>query len=469
MRSLTNRLALLFAGITLLAVAAVYAGVVPSLRSDLQHKRLDYLARQASEYSGPIEHAIRTSAPQSALDRAVHAAADQATARVTLLAVARGPNGLQLSRRADSVGTAAQADLQFPPASDAAGTGRPATGTEAGSEARIAEAALPILVTPRGARRPIVDYVAVYSAPLEDVGSGVDLIRRRILVAGAVALLLATAGGYLVAMALSRRVKRLEQVAGRVAAGDFSARFPVDSEDELGQLALALDDMQRQLSELDSARKRFIATASHELRTPIFSLAGFLELLQDEDLDEETRQQFLRQLREQVDRLQKLSVDLLDLSRLEAGSLELRPEETDIGDLARAVADEFTPALAAHESHLELRLHGGPVRAVCDPERVAQIMRILIDNALTHTPVGTDVVVAASRRDDHIRLAVTDFGEGIRRGAVGRIFEPFFTADDAQGSGLGLAIAHELATRMDGDLAVESVPGRTTFALELPT
>jgi signal transduction histidine kinase len=457
LRSLTNRLALLFAGITLLAVVAVYVGVVPSLRSDLQRKRMDYLQHETTAYSGPILDAIRTGARQPAIERAVRQAAEAATARVTLFGVQHGADGPHLVLRADSISAPAQGDLQFPPATDAATTGHPATGTEAGSDARIAEAA-----------RPLAGYVVVYSAPLEDVGSSVGLIRRRILVGGAVALLLAIAGGYLVALALSRRVKRLERVARRVAAGDFSARFPVDSDDELGQLAMALDDMQRQLAELDSARKRFIATASHELRTPIFSLGGFLELLQDEDLDEETREQFLRQLREQVDRLQKLSVDLLDLSRLEAGSLELRPEETDIGDLARAVADEFTPALTTHESHLELRLHGGPVRVVCDPGRVAQIMRILIDNALRHTPVGTDVVVAATQRDHHVRLAVTDFGEGIRRGAVGQIFEPFFTADDAQGSGLGLAIAHELATRMDGDLSVESVPGRTTFALELP-
>jgi two-component system, OmpR family, sensor kinase len=468
LRSLTNRLALLFAGITLLAVIGVYVGVVPSLRTDLQRKRLDYLAGQAAAYSQPIEQAIETSAPQDALNAAVRRAADAATARVTLLGVGRGTEGLQLDVRSDSVGPGAGGDLQFPLAGDAARTARTQTGTEAGANARIAEAARPILVRPPGAKTAVVDYVVVYSAPLEDVSANVGLIRRRILVAGAVALLIATAAGYLVAMALSRRVKRLERVAGRVAKGDFSARFPVDSDDELGQLALALDDMQRQLAELDSARKRFIATASHELRTPIFSLGGFLELLQDEELDEETREQFLRQLREQVDRLQKLAVDLLDLSRLEAGSLELRSEETDIGSLAQTVAAEFTPALASHESHLELRLQGGPVYAVCDPERVAQIMRILIDNALHHTPPGTDVVVAASRRDTHVRLSVTDYGTGIRRADVGRIFEPFFTADDAQGSGLGLAIAHELATRMAGDLGVESVPGRTTFALEIP-
>jgi signal transduction histidine kinase len=95
-------------------------------------------------------------------------------------------------------------------------------------------------------------------------------------------------------------------------------------------------------------------------------------------------------------------------------------------------------------------------------------MRILLDNALNHTPAGTDVVVSASRRDGNVRLAVTDFGTGIKRGELERVFEPFYTSDDAQGSGLGLAIAHELAERMEGELSAESSPGRTTFALELP-
>jgi signal transduction histidine kinase len=106
---------------------------------------------------------------------------------------------------------------------------------------------------------------------------------------------------------------------------------------------------------------------------------------------------------------------------------------------------------------------------VCDPERVAQVLRILIDNALTHTPDGTDVVVSASRSDGRVQLAVRDFGPGIKRTAIDRIFEPFFTSDDVQGSGLGLAIAHELAERMSGRLAVDSQPGRTTFSLQIPS
>jgi signal transduction histidine kinase len=232
---------------------------------------------------------------------------------------------------------------------------------------------------------------------------------------------------------------------------------------------MALDDMQRQLAQLDSARKRFIATASHELRTPIFSLGGFIELLQDEDLSEEERDAFLTQMRDQVTRLQTLATELLDLSRLEAGSLELRPEPTDLGVLAEAVTAEFLPALTRHGSHLELRLPREGVQAVCDPERVAQVLRILIDNALTHTPEGTDVVVSASRANGAVQLAVRDFGPGIRHTEVERIFEPFYTSDDGQGSGLGLAIAHELAERMAGRLAVESQPGRTVFSFELPS
>ena len=180
-----------------------------------------------------------------------------------------------------------------------------------------------------------------------------------------------------------------------------------------GQLAVAFNDMQRQLAQLESARKQFIATASHELRTPIFSLGGFVELLEDEDLDEDTRRRFLDQVRDQVERLRKLSVDLLDLSKLEAGSLELRPEQVDLGELTRSVSGEFEPALAQHDSHLELRLAARTVEALCDPVRVAQIMRILIDNALTHTPAGTRIVVTAGRDDGHVRLAVRDDGDGI--------------------------------------------------------
>ncbi|HXR13972.1 MAG TPA: HAMP domain-containing sensor histidine kinase [Solirubrobacteraceae bacterium] len=314
-----------------------------------------------------------------------------------------------------------------------------------------------------------VNKVVVFSVELNDVGPLVSSVRSRILLAAALGLLVALLTGVLVARALTRRVLRLESTAQRVAQGDFEAHFSDSSGDELGQLANALAHMQSQLEGLEDARRRFIATASHELRTPIFSLGGFLELLQDEALDEDTRQQFLGQVREQVDRLGKLATQLLDLTRLESGSVELQPTTTDLGVLARAVGAEFGPALARHDSRLDLRIPEQPIRAVCDSERVAQLLRILIDNALAHTPAGTEVVVTATGARNGIgaQLSVNDTGPGIPEEAIGRVFEPFYSHDGARGAGLGLAIARELAARMNAVLEISSKPGDTTFTLTL--
>jgi signal transduction histidine kinase len=226
--------------------------------------------------------------------------------------------------------------------------------------------------------------------------------------------------------------------------------------------------MQDKLELVDRARREFIANASHELRTPIFSLGGFVELLQDEDIDEETRRDFLETMRDQVERLQKLAVDLLDLSRLDAGSVAFKREGVDLTVLADEVAGEFRPAVAQRDAALELDLPEEPVGAVCDRERVAQIMRILLDNALRHTPEGTHVTVTAARDNGHAEFAVSDTGPGVDHASREQLFERFYTGNKASGSGLGLAIARELAERMDGRIEVDSRPGETTFSLELP-
>lgn len=460
--SLRNQLALFFFAITLAAIGSLYLYVAPGLQQRLVDERLATMAADAQRESPRIERTVGTSVPLSTVRNLVDAASLASGDRVTLLLVTRTPSGTELSPLADSSKLGASAQLRFTVAGRAVRRGVPATGTEPTPIGSVAEAASPVFVD--GRAQAAIDF----SAPVSDIVRSVAVVRHQILVAGGIAMLLALIGGYLVARLLSRRVKRLELAAKHVAAGDFRHPITVDSRDELGQLASTFNAMQRQLEQLDLARKKFIATASHELRTPIFSLGGFVELLEDEDLDPDTRRRFLDQVKEQVERLRKLSVDLLDLSRLEAGSLELRPEQVDLAELTRSVSGEFEPSLAAHDAHLELRLAPRHMDAVCDPVRVAQIMRILIDNALTHTASGTRIVVTAVRAEQRVRVAVRDDGGGIDPRAMPRIFEPFYTANDAQGSGLGLAIASELAERMEGSLSVDSEPGSTTFTLELP-
>jgi len=465
LRSLRTRLTLLFFAVTLVAVGVVFFYVTPQLESSLTEQKLRSLARTAREYTPQIRQMVARQATSRQIDQQVAQIGTDTSTRVTLLVVGGGTEGLQLYIGSDST-TEVQIDgLRFDIAEDVVRAGREQRGSEYRGDVLLGQVGEPI----RDGDEDVVSRVVVFSSPLSDVQGNVALIRTQILIAGALGMLLALAGGFVFSSAIARRVKLLEQGAERVASGDFGAVFAADRDDELGQLARALDDMQRQLAQVETARRRFIATASHELRTPIFSLGGFLELIEDEELDDETRREFVAAVREQVARLGKLATDLLDLSRLEAGSLELRPEATDLGDLAASVTSEFQPALDKHASTLELRLGDEAIEAVCDPERVAQILRILIDNALTHTPAGTGVVVTAARENGSVRLGVCDDGPGIVDVAAGRVFEPFFTSDDAQGSGLGLAIARELAERMRGSLDVETVPGRTTFSLELPS
>jgi len=470
LRSLRNRLAVVFGLIVLGAIGTIYLTVTPRLEERLTEQKLESLtedARRSVEGNFSIASDFTANAPKNPdnddpLEPAVAAAAARSSAEVIVLSRLAEPTsvvGRLDSQPEGGLGATDVTDIALEAVS-ARREIRRVEATPLGQKALVAQ---PIV------RDENIIGVAVFADTLDEVEGNVALIRRQVLLSGGIALLVALLAGYLVARALSQRVGRLEHAARKVAAGDFSNPIRADSNDELGQLAVAFDDMQNQLARLDRARKQFIASASHELRTPIFSLGGFLELLADEDLDEETRRQFLEQLRGQVDRMRKLATELLDLSRLEAGALELRPEPTDVGQLAREVAGEFTPAAQRHDSAVRLELPDEPIELDCDPERVAQVLRILLDNALVHTPAGTGVRVSAARRNGHVRLEVSDRGFGIKRQNMPHIFEPFFTSnEEAQGAGLGLAIARELAERMQGRLTVRSVPGSTTFSLVIP-
>ena len=463
LRSLRNKLALLFLGITAIAFAVIYFTVVPRLESNLKGQKLDDLERVASGAETTLEALMgRRDISATELDRRVRAVADATGARITLIGVQQSSG-----RRSEPpfyVITDSREEREVPEnpslAREAARTRVPARGEDSLGGEELGQIAQPLSF--RGDN----NWIALYSRSFDDVTDTVSLVRNRLLLGTAAALLLALIGGYIVAQALARRVRRLEQGAEQVAAGNFIEPLPVDSEDELGQLTDAFNEMQRRLRLVDVARKEFVATASHELRTPIFSLGGFVELLRDEDLDDETRREFLDTMAEQVERQQKLAVDLLDLSRLDAGSVKLEREPVDLTEVTRAVTSEFTPAVSQHGPDIDLQLPEPGVAASCDRERVAQIIRILLDNALTHTPEGTQVTVTAQRDNGAAALTVADDGPGLPEDTP--VFDRFTTGDAARGAGLGLAIAQELAGRMDGRIRAASRAGGTAFTLELP-
>jgi signal transduction histidine kinase len=462
LRSLRNRLALLIFAVTATALAVVVFFFLPQLQSQIVNQKLDQLHTVAVASAPRLQGVIGTEVDSAGITRLVRAVSDRTNARVTLLGVQQSSNRAAplFYVMTDSNQLAAvKPDFSLATRAARLTRGHPSATATRGS---TGEVAVPLYYAGRPA------YVAVFTREFGDTSQAVQLVRDRLLVASAVALLVALLGGWLVARVISRRVRRLETAARNLAAGRHVEPLPIESDDELGRLTRAFNEMQEQLSRVDRARREFIANASHELRTPIFSLGGFVELLQDEQLDEATRAEFLRTMSEQIERLQKLAVDLLDLSRLDAGSLDVERETVDLGELVGAVSAEFKPSLSTHRTRLRLRIPDDPVEAVADRERVIQIMRILLDNALRHTPEGTPVTVIAARQNGMAELTVRDKGPGVAPGVQGQVFERFFTVDTARGSGLGLAIARELAERMEGRIALKSRPGVTAFTLQLP-
>lgn len=328
-----------------------------------------------------------------------------------------------------------------------------------------------------GSRIPVISIsiavgttllIYIYTVAIGGSASGLGAVKGQILIAGLIAVVIAAAVGLYYAQAAARNISHLQDAARKVADGNFETTIPVAAAGQLGQLARTFNEMQRRLYELDSARKQFIANASHELRTPIFSLGGFVELLEEDDPSPEEREEFVRTMRQQIVRLTKLTADLLDLSQLDAGAMVMQAHSVDLGALAREVTREFGARADLRGSRLELRTPERPAIALGDPDRLRQIIRILLDNALTHTPEGTKVTVTTYSVNRRAELTVSDEGSGIPQRVQNRIFERFYTADKAGGSGLGLAIASELAQRMDGRITISSSRRFTAFTLDLP-
>ena len=432
------------------AFTIVYVAVVPSLERRLVGNRVEQLRETSLS--------LRNEVPEdpSEWNDWVELTSRQQNARVVLYMPLIAPG---LLPQVDS-GLRSDAVKDDPIAKRSGRT----LGLESGTVERggrpFAEAAVPV-----AGNGPFL----LLSSPLQDAFETVDFVEQTILIAGLLAFGAALLVGFTAANMFARRIRRLERAADRIASGRFDEPIVDTRTDELGELARAFDRMRERLAGLDHARSEFIANASHELRTPIFSLGGHLELLDDEELDDETRRDFVSEMRSQVSRLGKLTAELLDLSRLDAGRLRVEEEPVDLAETIRLVVGELGP-LALRSGHTLEPSSNGLVWALADSQRVLQVARSLVENALRHTPEGTKVVIRAEPRADEVELVVEDDGPGIPPEHRAHVFDRFYRVDGAMasGSGLGLAIARELAQLMGGALELSETGGRTRFTLRLP-
>jgi signal transduction histidine kinase len=319
--------------------------------------------------------------------------------------------------------------------------------------------------------------VLVAQRQLTEVTAAVEQVRNALLAAAAIGLLTAIALGVMFSSTLLRRLGRLRAVALRISAEGPDAPAPRDSgRDEVGDLARALARMQEELRRQEAARRSFVSTASHELRTPLTMLQGTMELLEEDlrdgGVDIEDAQVQVTNARRELRRLSALAGELLDLSRLDA-AVQLRSEPVELGELTRAVAAEFHLRANERDVQLEAVQPEDGCWGRGDPDAVARVVRILLDNALRYGPPGQAVTLSTTSSQGHAAILVSDRGPGIPHEEREHIFERFHrgrAAGSESGFGLGLAIGRELAERMGGtlELADHKPPG-ACFVLTLAT
>ncbi|MGH7582907.1 MAG: sensor histidine kinase [Gemmatimonadales bacterium] len=223
---------------------------------------------------------------------------------------------------------------------------------------------------------------------------------------------------------------------------------------------LVLHDL-TEMRRLEAVRRDFVANVSHELKTPLTSIAGYAETLADPSIDAATRDRFLAIILGNARRMQRLVDDLLELSRIESGRWSPRTQSTDLGHLVADVWEQFRGRSEARGISFAPTIATDASRAVLDPDALRQILANLLDNALRYVPAGGHIALRAVRSESGVSISVQDDGAGIPREHLGRIFERFYRVDPARsreegGTGLGLAIVRHLVEAHGGYVDVES-------------
>jgi len=373
----------------------------------------------------------------------------------------------------------------------------PRTGTDEGALAwlvrpvvnlgrpRVAEEGGFLTVTgPQGGR------TRLYAFPIRDEGTtrgfleagdslewldqSMARLRWVLAVMSGVGIAGALLGGWAIAGSALRPVSAMAGTARAIAlARGFSRRLPdLGRRDELGQLAATFNEMLASLDEAYKAQQRFVADASHELRAPLTAIQGNLELLErSAQMSDQERDETLSYLRKEAERMSRLVADLLVLARADAGQgIRLQPVELD-----RLLLEVFQDVRRLSPGRRISLRDLDQVQVQGDPDRLKQLLVILVDNALKYTPESGEVQLALHTEPGSGVITVADTGIGIAPEDLAHIFERFYRADKARsreqgGTGLGLSIARWIAERHGGHIDVESTIGKgSTFIVRLPT
>lgn len=356
--------------------------------------------------------------------------------------------------------------------------------------ANIAQAADPVGTTTRTYfKNPSFPVLTVYTTVLNEPSDGILLVVGDLspvreglgsmilwtVLVSAFTLIGAGIVSYYTAYRVINPFVEMNHAVQCYSRGDFSTRIPVEGRDEAAQFGKSLNEMAEQLRGLEDTRRSFVANVSHELRSPLTSMKGFLEAMQDGTIPPENFPEYIEIVLNETRRMVTLVNDLLDLARIESGTIQLNFEVFDINELIRRTLLTFEARLNENEMEMEVRFAQEQCTVFADPAQIGQVLRNLIDNAIKYSPKGRSLFVSTYSMRKTVYVTVRDNGIGIPQEDVPHVFDRFYKVEKAHtptpqmGSGLGLSIVKRIIEQHGQSITVRSARGRGTqftFTLE---
>ncbi|HWR24262.1 MAG TPA: HAMP domain-containing sensor histidine kinase [Feifaniaceae bacterium] len=320
------------------------------------------------------------------------------------------------------------------------------------------------------------DGVIMMHLDVSAVNASITKVYLDVLLTGLMAVAAAVLAVYYLTTRMTKPITDMNATVRRYSKGEFEIRLDDSGSDEVAQLAKSFNVMANELNDLEQMRRSLVANVSHELRSPLTSISGFLEAIQDGTIPPEKRGEYLDLVIAETRRMTAMVNNLLDLARMDSGQSALKLTRFDINELALRTLVTFEARVSQKKLDVELRLHKPNLFVEADADQIAQVLRNLIDNAIKFSPEGKGLEIGTKLIDRRIaQIWVQDQGCGIPEEDVPHVFERFYKVEKAHtpsaqsGTGLGLSIVRSIIDQHGQDIWVESKPGagtRFTFTLK---
>lgn len=271
-----------------------------------------------------------------------------------------------------------------------------------------------------------------------------------------------------------RPLHLITEAARQYASGNLEYKIPVNTEDEMGYLSASLNYMSSQLRDMKDYQKKFVANVSHDFRSPLTSINGYVQAMADGTIPPEMQEKYLKIILFETERLTNLTQDLLTLNEFDTPNLLLNKETFDIHEIIKNVAESFEGTCTQKKISIELLFATKHLNVHADKGKIQQVLYNLLDNAIKFSDAGSTITVETTDRGDKIYTSVKDYGIGIPRNSLNKIWERFYKTDisrgkDKKGTGLGLAIVKEAIQAHGENISVVSTEGvGTEFIFTLP-